>query len=312
MNNTDKIITYLSGEMEQGEADQFDLLRSSDPELENAFQSIKKIWEITRENLMLEDLPEEKIRDQLIAEVMAHHDIERYRNMATTKKAKAFRSALEKAETAMHDPTNRQNSRSWWFHTPTILLAAASLVLLFLVLRPSTELRELAVAYYDPAGSELASRHDFKTRSNEARALHFFRDRNYKAARYYFEIDLQTIANDPMARLFYGISCHETGDSEKAIAVLEELATSAATSQAGSTRQTDSTGQTGRTGQTDSTGQAGSNWQTDTAAYHAKWYLSLILVNEGKTEKAIPFLIDLSRTEGPFNKKSTRLLRKTG
>lgn len=291
MNNTDKIITYLSGEMKQGEADQFDLLRSSDPELENAFQSIKKIWEITRENLMLENLPEEKIRDQLIAEVMAHHDIERYRNLAPTKKTKAFRSALEKAETATLHP---QDSRSWRFHLPTILLAAASLVLLFLVLRPSTNLRELAVAYYDPAGSELASQHAFKTRSNEALALQFFRDRNYKAARYYFEIDLQTIDNDPMARLFYGLSCHETGDTEKAIAVLKELATSAATAQAGSSRQTDNYG------------------QADTAAYHAKWYLSLILVNEGKTGEAIPFLIDLSRTEGPFNKKSTRLLRKTG
>ncbi|MDF1570024.1 MAG: hypothetical protein P1P82_00185 [Bacteroidales bacterium] len=300
MNNTDKIITYLSGEMKQGEADQFDLLRSSDPELENAFQSIKKIWEITRENLMLEDLPEEKIRDQLIAEVMAHHDIERYRNLAPTKKTKAFRSALEKAEAAMHDPKKNQDSRSWWFHLPTILLAAASLVLLFLVLRPSADLRELAIAYYDPAGSELASRHAFKTRSNEAMALQFFRDRNYKAARYYFEIDMQTIGNDPMARLFYGISCHETGDPEKAIAVLKELATSAATGEAGSS------------GQTESFLQSDSSRQTHTAAYHAKWYLSLILVNEGKTEDAIPFLIDLSRTEGPFNKKSTRLLRKTG
>jgi tetratricopeptide (TPR) repeat protein len=285
MNNTDKIITYLSGEMEQAEADQFDLLRAADPELEHAFQAIRKIWELTRENLMLEDLPEENIRDQLIAEVMAHHDIDRYRNH-DSKKMMAFRKALEKAAESAEEPGKKHVSRSR-YNLPTILLAAASLVLLFLVLRPATSLRELAVSYYDPAGSELASGHAFKTRSNEAQALQFIRDRNYQAARHYFESDLNAIADDPVARLFYGISCHETGDSEQAIAVLRSVATA------------DTAGQEERAG------------QTDTVSYHAKWYLSLILIREGKTEEALPFLIELSRTDGPFNSKSTRLLRKT-
>lgn len=280
MNNTDIIITYLSGEMEQEEIKRFELLRSSDPELENEFQSIQKIWEITRENLKLEDLPEEKIRDQLIAEVMAHHDIGRYRNQKRSKKAEDFRLALERAEAATQQQDTQQHSRSKWFTYPTILLAAASLVLLFMVLRPSTSLQELALSYYDPAGSELASQHAFKTRSNEARALQFFRDRNYDAARYYFEVDMPAIRYDPMARLFYGISCQETGNTEQAVAVLEALAFS------------------------------DNAKRTDSAAYHAKWYLSLILLKEGRTEEAIPLLVDLARTEGPFNKKSTRLLRK--
>jgi hypothetical protein len=287
MNNTDKIITYLSGEMEQSEADQFDLLRSTDPELENAFQAIRKIWEMTRENLMLEDLPEENIRDQLIAEVMAQHDIEQYRNSTPSKKTAAFRSALEKAEASMQEPENKKDSRPGRISLLTILLAAASLVLLVLVLHPATDLRELAVSYYDPAGSELASQHAFKTRSNEAQALLFFRDGDYKAARYYFESDPDAIADDPMALLFYGISCHETGDTEKAVAILQKLAIPG------------------------TSGQESSPGRTDTVSYHAKWFLSLILVNEGKTEEAIPYLVDLSRTEGPFNKKSTRLLRKT-
>jgi hypothetical protein len=280
MNNTDIIIKYLSGEMQQDEIQRFDLLRSTDPELEHEFQSIQKIWEIMRVNLMLEDLPEEKIRDKLIAEVMAHQDIERFRNQQLSKKAAAFRSALIKAEAATKQPWEVQNSRSKWFRTPTILLAAASLALLFLVLRPSTSLQELAHSYYDPAGSELASQHAFKTRSNEARALQFFRDRNYDAARYYFEVDMNVLREDHMARLFYGISCQETGDTDKAIAVLQALAL------------------------TDDTSSLAP------AAYHAKWYLSLILVNEGRTEEAIPLLVELSRTEGAFNKKSTRLLRK--
>jgi len=282
MNKIEPIIKYLSGEMDQQEASRFDLLRSADPELEKTFQSIQKIWEITRENLMLEDLPEEKIRDQLIAEVIAQHDIERYRDQKLSKKAETFRSSLEKAEAAAHRQEGMQDGRprSKWLQTSTILLTAACLVLLFLVLRPSTSLRELAVSYYDPVESELVSQYAFKTRSNEARALQFFRDRNFDAARYYFEIDMETIKNDPMARLFYGITCHETGDTEQAIAVLDPLARSTIS---------------------DSTAKA---------SYHAKWYLSLILVNEGKTEKAIPFLIELSRTEGPFNKNSTRLMRK--
>ena len=282
MNKIEPIIKYLSGEMDQQEASRFDLLRSADPELEKTFQSIQKIWEITRENLMLEDLPEEKIRDQLIAEVIAQHDIEWYRNKKPSKKAETFRSSLEKAAVAADQQENIQDGRprSKWLQTSTILLAAACLVLLFLVLRPSTGLRELAVSYYDPAESELAAQYAFKTRSNEARALQFFRDRNFDAARYYFEIDMETIKKDPMARLFYGITCYETGDTEQAIAVLEPLARSTISG------------------------------STEKASYHAKWYVSLILVNEGKTEKAIPFLIELSRTEGPFNKNSTRLLRK--
>lgn len=287
MNNTDKIIAYLSGEMEQSEADQFELFRSTDPELENAFQAIRKIWEMTRENLMLEYLPEEKIRDQLIAEVMAHHDIEQYRNTAPSKKTTAFRSALEKAAASMQEPGNKKDSRPGRISLPTILLAAASLVLLVLVIRPATDLRELAISYYDPSGSTLASQHAFKTRSNEAQALLFFRDGDYKTARYYFEAYPDAIADDPMAQLFYGITCHETGDTEKAVTILQNLATQG------------------------TSGQESSSGRSDTVSYHAKWFLSLILVNEGKTEEAIPFLIDLSRTEGPFNKKSTRLLQKT-
>ncbi len=282
MNKIETIIKYLSGEMDQQEASRVDLLRSTDPEMEKTFQSIQKTWEITRENLMLEDLPEEKIRDQLIAEVIAQHDIERYRGIKLSKKAESFRSSLEKAAVAADQQENSQDGRprSIWLQPPTILLAAACLVLLFLVLRPSTGLRELTVSYYDPAESELAAQYAFKTRSNEARALQFFRDRNFDAARYYFEIDQETLKRDPMARLFYGITCYETGDTEQAIAVLEPLA------------------------------RATISDSTEKASYQAKWYLSLILVNEGKTEKAIPFLIELSRTEGPFNKNSTRLLRK--
>lgn len=280
MNNIEKIITYLSGEMEREEVNRFDLLRATDPELENEFQSVRKIWEITRENLMLEDLPEEKIRDQLIAEVMAHHDILQYRNSTSSKKSKSFRAALEKAGKEIQQEKIQQHSRSKWFNIPTILLAAASLALLFLVLRPSTSLEELALSYYDPAGEPLAAQHDFKTRSNEARALQFFRDRNYNAARYYFQIDTDAVAGDPMVRLFYGISCYETGDMQKALSLLEPLAVS------------------------DSSGP------TEPAAYHAKWYVSLILLKEGRAERAIPYLVDLSRSEGSFKKKSTRLLRK--
>lgn len=281
MNNIAKIIIYLSGEMDREEASRFELLRSTDPELENEFQSVRKIWELTRENLMLEDLPEEKIRDQLIAEVLAHHDIAMYGDKADTKNTESFRTALRKAESAAGQEEKQQHSRLKWANTTTLLLAAASLVLLVLVLRPSSSLQELAVNYYDPSGSNLALQHAFKTRSNEARALQFFRNMNYDAAEYYFEISPETIEKDPMARLFYGISCYENGDLDKALAVLEDLA------------------------------DPGISKNPDSAAYHASWYMSLILLKEGKIEDAIPYLVDLSRSPGPYNKKSTKLLRKT-
>ena len=276
MNITEKIIQYLSGEMDQEEARQFEQLLSSDPEMEEEFRSVSRIWEITRKNLLLEDLPEEKIRDQLIAEVIAQQDIEYYGTEDENDQEKNFRLALQKAEQMYDQEQARKSGRKRRPNYTAMLLAAASIALLVVITWPQTSLQEKAIDLQRSSETELSSQHGFKTRSNEAKGLQFFRDGDYSAAKAYFKLSEENTKKDPAAQLFYALACWKTGEQDSAVSLLSDLMLS----------------------------------DSSTVSYQAKWYLSLLWIEKEQTGQAIPLLIELSRTEGSYRKESTKLLRK--
>lgn len=278
MNNIERIIKYLSNEMDAEEQRLFKERLSSDSGFKEEFRSIRRIWDITKEKLTLKGLSEVDKREELIAAVIAAHDISFYGTERKSDREKSFQAQLE--EIMNQRPTNKGVHRraNYRIYYKAGLLVAAAITLLLLILRPSSDLQEVALSYYDPSNDPLLELYTQQTRSQNMKALHFFREGKYETARYYFEENQPPAEQNDVTALFYAISCYETGEADMAVELLHRLL------------------------------EAGE----DAIAYHAKWYLALIYISQDQQIKALPHLNELSEMEGIFSQKAGKLIRKSG
>ncbi|MCA1746900.1 MAG: hypothetical protein LC655_04325, partial [Bacteroidales bacterium] len=140
--------------------------------------------------------------------------------------------------------------------------------------RPSTDLQETALSFYDPSNDPLLELYTQQTRSQNLKALHFFKEGNYESARYYFEENQPSTEQNDITSLFYAITCYETGEGDIATELLNDLLI---------------------------VGE-------EVIVYHAKWYLALIYISQDQKERALPYLHEISKTEGIFTRKAEKLI----
>ncbi|MEX0982756.1 MAG: hypothetical protein WD577_11695 [Bacteroidales bacterium] len=278
MNNIERIIRYLSNEMEKEEQQNFKELLASDPDLMEEYRSILRIWEIAKEKLTLDDLPEGEDREELIAAVIAASDVQFYGTGESAEDELNFQSRLKEIIAEKDSEKNKKPGNSFPLNYKTGLLLAAAIALLFLIFRPSVNLKEQAISYYDPSNDPLLELYSLQTRSDDSKALQMVKQRKYETARNFFETNQETINQNDVAALFYAVTCYETGNRGKAFDLLTELSGS---------------------GQED-------------VSYHATWYLALFYIDQDQKEMALPYLERLSEKEGIFKQKTRKLIRKSG
>jgi hypothetical protein len=277
MNNIERIIKYLSNEMDAEEQRLFKEQLSSDSDFMEEYRSIRRIWDITKEKLTLEGLSEANTREELIAAVIAAHDISLYGTDRISEKEKAFHAQLEEIMKKRPSDRGALRKKNMQFYYLSGLLAAAAITMLILVFRPSTDLQETALSLYDPSNDPLLELYTQQTRSQNLKALHFFRESDYEAARFYFEKNQPPADQNDITSLFYAITCYETGEAAIATELLNDLLI---------------------------VGE-------DTIVYHAKWYLALIYISQDQKEMALPYLHEISETEGIFRQKAKEIIQKS-
>src|SRR6056297_257664 len=82
------IIQYLSNDLSKDSREEFEKRLQTDPELESEFQVIQQIHDFLTDRLSV-DYPEDSLsREQLIAEIVAQHDLERYGSAERSRKEK--------------------------------------------------------------------------------------------------------------------------------------------------------------------------------------------------------------------------------
>lgn len=266
------IIRFLSGEMDPEEKRQFEASRDKDPELREAFEKISGIWDLARESLNIDGKPLHTGRDELVAWVIATLDREEYAVSDDPARERAFRKKMEKI---MEQPPEKNRI----IRHPGVtrfLLAAAAVALLLVLFMPQRSMEQLAAGYYDPAGDPLFCSYDSRTAAQEQGVM-LVKDGLYAQARALFEADPGTPDLQTASGIAYAISCYETGDSALALSILTELATGKRTM----------------------------------LAMHAGWYISLYLLESGRSEEAIPYLVAIAADEGAFSRKAAKILRKS-
>jgi hypothetical protein len=277
MNNIERIIKYLSNEMDAEEQRLFKEQLSSDSDFMEEYRSIYRIWEIAKEKLTLEELSELDEKEELIAAVIAAHDVSLYGSDRTSEKEKAFQAQLEEIMKKRPSDRGAHRKKNIQLYYLSGLLAAAAITILILVFRPSTDLQETALSYYDPSNDPLLELYAQQTRSQNLKALHLFKEGNYESARYYFEENQPLIEQNDITSLFYAITCYETGEADMAEELLHHLLIAG----------------------------------EDSIAYHAKWYLALIYISQDQQEMALPYLHEISETEGIFRQKAEKIIKKS-
>jgi hypothetical protein len=277
MNNIERIIKYLSNEMDAEEQHLFKEQLSSDSDFMEEYRSIRRIWDITKEKLTLKELSEVKTREELIAAVNAAHDISFYGTERTSDKEKSFQAQLQEIMNQKHSDKSASRKKNVELYYKGGLLIAAAIALLLLIFRPSSDLKDVALSYYDPSNDPLLELYTQQTRSQNRKALHFFKEGDYESARYYFEESYPTAEQSDVNALFYAITCYETGESEVAVELLNHLLIAG----------------------------------EDTIVYHAKWYLALIYIGQDQQEMALPYLHQISEKEGIFRNKAEKLIKKS-
>lgn len=274
MKHIDKIIKYLSGEMLPDESDRFKNDISKDSELRDEFESISSIWKEIQKHLQLKEGSGTENREELIAEILAEHDIEFYGTKAETKREEAFRNNLKKVMIEAEKPVKKKKL-SPRIYSMVSLMAAALITALVIIMNPAPDLDELTEAYYQPGSDPVFEKVSSTSRSDAGSAMALFIQGKYELSS---SIAFQEITKNPdlpEMKLLYALSQYETGDFSEAESYLLTLIEEG-------------------------------NSETVRAA---NWYLALIYLKTDNNSKARSKLEKLISVNNPYQKRAGKLLK---
>ena len=282
------IIQYLSNDLSTDSREEFEKRLQTDPELESEFRVIQQIHDFLTDRLSV-DYPEDSLsREQLIAEIVAQHDLERYGSGDRSRQEKqlteqiasiAEQEEIRNSEHAQGSKQNRHllspNRRNLAFW---IGAAAAAVILLLVILLPvKMEPGDLYRAYYQPKDDPVLDEIAHASRSNLMPGIALFEDGEILYAKAYFKEELETNPSDPLLMLYYSICSMETNDYEEAREKLGELIASSPSSM---------------------------------LREAAHWYLSLSLLKLEQPEAVSKHLSLLSESGSIYRENASRLMRK--
>ncbi|MCF8224867.1 MAG: hypothetical protein K9J30_03195 [Bacteroidales bacterium] len=261
MKNTEIILRYLSNELDDKVKEKFKMQLETDRELSDEYHSILKIWESAAKELSVDDMIEKNDDNEKIASILATHDVHQLRDREYSPGELQLKNKLEKMLSLEKMPKNKNTVKT--NRTITIVTAAAAAIaLLLIIINSSTGINELAANFYTPEEDTYLEEQVYVTRSDHSEGIILFHKGAFKQAMIAFESDMQAVSEEPWTRLYYGISCYESGDYQKSKNILTELA-----------------------------GSGETNLENLT-----KWYLSLIMIQESEFEEALPYLLQLRKT----------------
>ncbi len=277
MNNIEKIIKYLSDEMHAEESDQFRKELSINSDFSMEYESISNIWKEFQKQLKLEDGPESMDREQLIAEVMAEHDIQFYKQDSVTKKELAFKRKLKQSMTDVQKTTVKEKSRPGPKLISMIsLMAAASIAVMILVLSPSPDLGMLTNQYYHPTEDPIFEPFQNRSRSSNSSVMYLFRQGDYKAAKSMISDEMKKYPDFTELKLLYALSCYELDDFIEAEKNLLQIIET----------------------------------NEGVIAETSRWYLALLNLHNGNNNKASVYLETIKKSGETYKKEAKKLLRK--
>jgi len=223
MNNIEKIIKYLSGDMSPAENDQFQKELSANTDLSVEYGKVSSVWKIIQKQLTQEDGPESMDRDMLLAEIMAEHDVQFHQPNGETKKDLAFRKKLRQIMTEEDKPVTVKKRTSPRVISMISLMAAASIAVMFLVFNPSPDIGMLTNQYYQPTEDPVFEALQNRSRSGISSAMYMFTQGDYKASKVMLSDEMQKYPDFTELRLLYALSCYESNDFTEAKNSLQQI-----------------------------------------------------------------------------------------
>ncbi len=185
MNNVDRIIKYLSDELDRSESEAFKRDLASDPRLKEEFETVAQAY-------------------RLIGEELRRRDQEAFR--------KTLRTVMEESL-----PIEKKGWRQrplWFFLLP----AAASVALLtVLFLWKQSETDRLVSRYYHPENDPVVLALQQGTRGPEGSAIHLFTTGNFREAQTACVQILDCDPGNQRAMLFYLLSSLELEERDMAL-----------------------------------------------------------------------------------------------
>ncbi len=276
MKNIDKIIKYLSGELSPGESELFMKEVTESPELKGELDSVSAIWKEISKQLKLQDGPESSDREQLIAEILAEHDVRNYGKKKATKKEIAFKANLQQTMREAQKVEKPKRSISRRAYSLITLVAAAASIALVFILNPPSDLNELTDSYYHPASEPVFETINSASRSGMSSAMALFEQGSYKESIAIAKTEMEKYPEIIEIQLLYSLACFESGDLVLAESELLEITL----------------------------------LQQSNFYEIANWYLALIYLKSDMNQEATDLLLEIVKEKGKYSKGAKMLLRK--
>ena len=156
---------------------------SGKPELKNELESVSAIWKEIGLQLKLEEGPESMDREELIAEILAEHDVWVYGEKKETKKELAFKKNLQQAMSNAEKIEKPKKRILPKFNAFNSLIAAAATIAMVFFLLPNPDLVELTESYYQPMSDPIFETINNASRSGMPSAMEFFKRGSYEEAK---------------------------------------------------------------------------------------------------------------------------------
>lgn len=289
MDNLDKIIKYLSGDMNAGQADKFETELTQDPSLKRTFEEVRKIWDTILRGLRLEEISENPSPDEIIAEVQAAIDVAE-QDRTSDEKVEEFRSLLDGIKTEQGsnydvpesegDPEppkvavkRGKRRRPLTVYLALISTAAAVGLLLFIPLR-STE--SMTSEWFDDGVESLLATYDATTRSKEEIVVSYYRNGFYDKALKMLDENAYLVEEHAVLQIVQAMANLKLGDTlmcEKLLLKIEPV-------------------------------------DNDTVFYQANWFLGLLYTETEQYDRAKDVLETLINHNGPHRKRAGKLIHR--
>ena len=155
------------------------------------------------------------------------------------------------------------------------LMAAAMITALIFILNPAPDLSELTEAYYQPVSDPVFEKLSGTSRSDIKSAMALFKQGDHKAASTLAHKEMVEYPDLSEIQLLFALASYEAGDFALAESHLISL------------------------------------FEVDNIeiAESARWYLSLLYIQTGNTEKAKSGLIHLNSGDSPYKNRASKLLK---